>query len=60
MNRYLDMVDGPAHVKKLTPPQLEQLAGEIRQELITGLAKAGTAYFERLIPRKYRTGRPFV
>ena len=41
MNRYLDMVDGPAHVKKLTPPQLEQLAGEIRQELITGLAKAG-------------------
>ncbi|MBN9072849.1 MAG: diphosphate--fructose-6-phosphate 1-phosphotransferase [Rhizobiales bacterium] len=26
----------------------------------TGLAKAGTAYFERLIPRKYRTGRPFV
>lgn len=41
MNRYLDMVDGPAHVKKLTPPQLEKLAGEIRQELITGLAKAG-------------------
>jgi len=41
MNRYLDMVDGPAHVKKLTPPQLEKLAEEIRQELITGLAKAG-------------------
>ena len=41
MNRYLDMVDGPAHVKKLTPPQLEKLAAEIRQELITGLAKAG-------------------
>lgn len=41
MSRYLDMVDGPAHVKKLTPPQLEALAGEIRQELITGLAKAG-------------------
>jgi 1-deoxy-D-xylulose-5-phosphate synthase len=41
MNRYLDMVDGPAHVKKLTPPQLEVLAGEIRQELIHGLAKAG-------------------
>ncbi len=35
------MVDGPAHVKKLSPPQLEALAGEIRQELITGLAKAG-------------------
>lgn len=41
MNRYLDMVDGPAHVKKLTPPQLETLAEEIRQELINGLAKAG-------------------
>jgi len=41
MSRYLDMVDGPSHVKKLTPPQLEVLAGEIRQELITGLAKAG-------------------
>ncbi|KAB2647058.1 MAG: 1-deoxy-D-xylulose-5-phosphate synthase [Verrucomicrobia bacterium] len=41
MSRYLDMVDGPAHVKKLTLPQLEILAGEIREELITGLAKAG-------------------
>jgi 1-deoxy-D-xylulose-5-phosphate synthase len=41
MSRYLDMVDGPAHVKKLTPPQLEALAAEVRQELITGLAKAG-------------------
>jgi 1-deoxy-D-xylulose-5-phosphate synthase len=41
MSRYLDMVDGPAHVKKLTPPQLEVLAGEIRHELINGLAKAG-------------------
>ncbi|MGC3956715.1 MAG: 1-deoxy-D-xylulose-5-phosphate synthase [Verrucomicrobiota bacterium] len=41
MSRYLDMVDGPAHVKKLTPPQLDTLAGEIRQELISGLAKAG-------------------
>jgi 1-deoxy-D-xylulose-5-phosphate synthase len=41
MSRYLDMVDGPEHVKKLTPAQLEQLAGEIRQELIAGLAKGG-------------------
>jgi len=41
MNRYLDMVDGPAHVKKLTLPQLGELAGEIRQELIDGLAKGG-------------------
>jgi len=35
------MVDGPAHVKKLTLPQLGELAGEIRQELIDGLAKGG-------------------
>src|SRR2546421_3082577 len=41
MNRYLDMVDGPDHVKKLTLPQLQELGGEIREELIAGLAKAG-------------------
>src|SRR3984957_4546342 len=41
MNRYLDMVSGPSHVKKLTPPQLEQLAAEIREELIAVLAKNG-------------------
>src|SRR5271166_3255217 len=41
MNRYLDMVDGPAHVKKLTLLQLNELANEIRQELIDGLAKGG-------------------
>ena len=35
------MVDGPAHVKKLTLPQLQELAGEIRTELIEGLAKGG-------------------
>ncbi len=35
------MVDGPAHVKKLTLPQLQELAGEIRVELIAGLAKSG-------------------
>ncbi len=35
------MVDGPEHVKKLTVPQLQELAGEIREELIAGLAKAG-------------------
>jgi len=34
MSTYLDMVDGPAHVKKLTLPQLQELAEEIRQELI--------------------------
>ncbi len=41
MSTYLDMVNGPEHVKKLTLPQLQELAREIRQELITGLAKAG-------------------
>jgi 1-deoxy-D-xylulose-5-phosphate synthase len=41
MSGYLDMIDGPEHVKKLTVPQLQELAGEIRQELIHGLAKNG-------------------
>ena len=41
MNRYLDMVDHPTQVKKLTLDQLQQLAGEIRTELINGLAKNG-------------------
>src|SRR6516165_1073572 len=39
MSRYLDMVDGPEHVKKLTMPQLQELAGEIRQDLISVLAR---------------------
>ena len=41
MSAYLEMVDNPSHVKKLTQPQLAELAGEIRQELITVLAKNG-------------------
>jgi 1-deoxy-D-xylulose-5-phosphate synthase len=41
MSRYLDMVDEPAHVKKLTQPQLLSLAEEIRHELITKLSKNG-------------------
>ena len=41
MNRYLDMVDSPEHVKKLTPEQLTSLAEDIRGELITKLAKSG-------------------
>src|SRR5271154_2903986 len=41
MSTYLDMVDTPEHVKKLTLPQRQQLAEEIRQELIAGLAKGG-------------------
>src|SRR6266545_62159 len=41
MNRYLDMVDSPVHVKKLTLEQQLKLAEEIREELITKLAKNG-------------------
>jgi 1-deoxy-D-xylulose-5-phosphate synthase len=41
MNRFLDMVDSPAHVKKLTLDQLHKLAEEIRTELITGLSRTG-------------------
>lgn len=41
MSRYLDMVDSPEHVKKLTLPQLEVLAEEIRVELITVLSQTG-------------------
>src|SRR5258705_5616987 len=41
MSRFLDMVDSPAHIKKLTLPQMHQLADEIRRELITKLAKNG-------------------
>jgi 1-deoxy-D-xylulose-5-phosphate synthase len=41
MSRYLDMVDNPVQVKKLTLDQLQQLAEEIRYEMITGLSKNG-------------------
>src|ERR1017187_4262280 len=41
MSRYLDMVDEPVHLKKLTVPQLQALAEEIRHELITVLSKNG-------------------
>ena len=40
-SRYLDMVDDPSHVKKLTFEQLQQLAEEIRHELITKLSVNG-------------------
>src|SRR5580692_11542967 len=41
MSRFLDMVDEPAHVKKLTLAQKGQLAEEIRHELITKLSRNG-------------------
>ncbi len=39
--RILDGIDSPADMKRLLPPQLEQLAAEIREELITGLSRNG-------------------
>src|SRR3954463_2364743 len=41
MTRYLDLVDEPKQMKKLTLDQLRQLAEEIRYELITVLSKNG-------------------
>jgi 1-deoxy-D-xylulose-5-phosphate synthase len=41
MSRYLEMIGSPAHVKNLTLDQLQQLAAEIREELITVLSKNG-------------------
>ena len=40
-SRYLGMVDSPAQLKNLTVEQITALAEEIRQELITKLAKNG-------------------
>jgi len=41
MSRYLEMVSAPSQVKKLTLEQLQQLAEEIRLELIEGLSRNG-------------------
>ncbi len=41
MGRYLDMINTPADVKLLTIDQLQTLAQEIREELITVLSKTG-------------------
>lgn len=41
MSRYLDMVDEPLQLKKLTVDQMLALAEEIRHELITVLSKNG-------------------
>ncbi|AGL02007.1 1-deoxy-D-xylulose-5-phosphate synthase [Desulfoscipio gibsoniae] len=41
MGRYLDQINSPWDVRALTIPQLEQLAGEIREEIITTVAKNG-------------------
>jgi 1-deoxy-D-xylulose-5-phosphate synthase len=41
MSEYLELVDSPAQVKKLSTAQLARLAEEIRQEIITVLSKNG-------------------
>jgi 1-deoxy-D-xylulose-5-phosphate synthase len=41
MGRYLDTIHSPADVKKLSVPQLEALAQEIRERLIVTLSKTG-------------------
>jgi len=41
MSQFLEKVDSPAQVKKLTVEQLLRLAEEVRQEMITALAKNG-------------------
>jgi len=41
MGRYLDMINSPADVKPLTMDQLQTLAQEIRDELISVLSKTG-------------------
>lgn len=41
MSQYLDTMDSPAQVKKLSLDRLQLLADELRQELITVLSKNG-------------------
>jgi 1-deoxy-D-xylulose-5-phosphate synthase len=41
MARLLDSIDSPADVKKLTAPELKQLAAEIREELVAVVSTNG-------------------
>ena len=41
MSRILDKIDSPADVKRLSIAQMERLAAEIREELITVLSRTG-------------------
>jgi 1-deoxy-D-xylulose-5-phosphate synthase len=41
MNTILETINSPADVKRLTIPQLEQLAAEIRERLIQSVARTG-------------------
>lgn len=41
MSHYLEAIGSPADIKHLTVPQLEELAGEIRERLIRTVSKTG-------------------
>ena len=41
MTKILDRIDKPADLKQLTYPELEQLASEIRQELVSVVSANG-------------------
>ena len=41
MSNILETINSPADVKKLTIPELTQLAEEIRERLIVGVSKTG-------------------
>lgn len=41
MDEFLSKITSPADVKRLTIPQLTQLAEEIRERLIVGVSKTG-------------------
>ena len=60
MSRFLEMVDNPSHVKKLTLPQLTQLAEELREELITKLSKHGGHLGPNLGVVELKIGRAHV
>jgi 1-deoxy-D-xylulose-5-phosphate synthase len=41
MGKLLDRIDSPADLKELTPPELQQLASEIREELVSVVSVNG-------------------
>ena len=66
MSRYLDMVDDPSHVKKLTLDQLTSLAEEVRHELFKEKIPVGLLFHiqARVLARTLRGDipayRPFM
>jgi 1-deoxy-D-xylulose-5-phosphate synthase len=41
MGRYLDMIDSPSDLRKLSPEQLEKVADEVREEIIHVISATG-------------------